>query len=87
MPGFTYIPTLSRSKIGDSFTISKNFENFYFLGFSNLGIEVGSRIKLRVYLKYINEKHEILYFNGERRLIMKIGNLPIKNEDLEHVLS
>lgn len=57
------------------------------MGFSNLGIELGSRIKLRVYLKYINEKHEILYFNGERRLIMKIGNLPIKNEELEHVLS
>lgn len=57
------------------------------MGFSNLGIELRSRIKLRVYLKYINEKHEILYFNGEKRLIMKIGNLPIKNEELEHVLS
>ena len=33
------------------------------------------------------KKHEILLFNEERRLTMKIENLPIKKEELEHVLS
>ena len=41
-PDFSSVPILTKSKMGDLFIMSSNYEKSEFLGFSKLGIKSGS---------------------------------------------